>query len=60
MDEIIALSKTDHEILHGTAKCVVCGARATLSHEGKPYCAFCHHKEHEQKTIERRKPHELF
>lgn len=48
MDEIIILSRTDHEILHGTAKCVMCGAKATLSHKGKPYCACCHYKAHKQ------------
>lgn len=48
MDEIIILTKVDHEITHGIAKCAMCGARATLSHKGKPYCVSCHYKTHKQ------------
>lgn len=47
-DNMILLSRTDHDILHGTAKCVICGAKATVSHNNKPYCETCHYKAHEQ------------
>ena len=41
---VVFLSRTDHDILHGTAKCVTCGAKAELSCKGEPYCAFCYYK----------------
>lgn len=43
---IIALSRTDHMVLHGHANCEICGAKATISHNGKPYCMLCYYREH--------------